>query len=221
MFLDPLLSSQWGFMRTVLIGTRNPNKVREIATVLGPCGVRLLSLSEWNAPLPEVVEDGQTFRDNAVKKAMVLAEASGHWVLADDSGIEVDALGGRPGVFSARYAGPNATDEQNNAKLLMELSGVSSERRAARYVCVIALARPGRLLGVVEGTCEGVVASEPRGTGGFGYDPVFYVPELGKTFAEVAPEVKNRLSHRGKALEALRALFERLLREQRRSEDMH
>lgn len=204
-------------MKTVLIGTRNPNKVREIAAVLGSCGVRLVSLAEWDASLPEVVEDGESFRENAVKKAMTLAEATGQWVLSDDSGIEVEALDGRPGVFSARYAGPNATDEQNNAKLLRELSGVPPERRRARYVCIIALAEPGRLLGVVEGTCEGVVASEPRGRGGFGYDPVFYVPELGKTFAEVPAEVKNRLSHRGRALEALKSLFDRILTEERRS----
>ena len=197
---------------TVLIGTRNANKKREIAEVLAGFPVRLLSLAEWG-DAPDVVEDGSTFRDNAIKKATELADATGQWVLADDSGIEVDALGGRPGVLSARYAGPNATDKENNAKLLKELEKVSAGERGAGYTCVIALARPGKLLGVVEGTCRGVIVNEPRDAGGFGYDPLFFVPELGRTFAEVLAEQKHAVSHRGRALQKLKELLAELLKE--------
>jgi len=198
-------------MHTIVVGTRNPNKVREIAEVLTGVAVRLVSLAEWGEA-PEVVEDGDTFRDNAVKKATELADATGEWVLADDSGLEVDALDGRPGVFSARYASPCATDEENNARLLSEMADVPPSKRGAGYVCVIALARPGELLGVVQGTCRGVIATEPRGAGGFGYDPLFFVPELGKTFAEVPAAQKHALSHRGEALRKLNDLLAEQLR---------
>jgi XTP/dITP diphosphohydrolase len=152
-----------------------------------------------------VEEDGETFCDNAVKKATVIAKAIGEWALADDSGLEVDALGGAPGVYSARYAGLDhhgeRNDRENNAKLLKELAGVPISRRTARFRSVIALASPEGKVWTAEGICEGYIGLEPRGEKGFGYDPLFYLPEYGLTMAELTEEEKNRISHRAKAME--------------------
>lgn len=161
--------------------------------------------------LPEVEEDGATFEQNAVKKARFAAAATCLWALADDSGLEVDYLGGAPGVFSARFAGRGGDDRANNEKLLRLLEGVPLERRTARFRCVVAVASPGGEVYTAEGTCAGVIAFAPRGSGGFGYDPLFYVPHLGKTFAELEPEVKNAVSHRAKALEKARRIIFDLL----------
>ena len=151
--------------------------------------------------LPEVEEDGNSFRENAIKKATTIAKACNTWAMADDSGLEIDALNGRPGIYSSRYAGPNATDEKNIEKVLSELRGVPKEKRTARFLCSIALASPHQLLFVVEGRCEGFITEEPRGKGGFGYDPIFYVPDYNHTFAELNPLTKNSISHRAKALD--------------------
>ena len=193
--------SERGAIQKILVGTRNPHKLNEIRRILTQLPVELCGLDQVPSA-PPVVEDGVTFEQNAIKKAREVADATGYWVLADDSGLEVHALAGRPGVWSARYAGPAATDVSNNAKLLAELDGVAE--RAATFRCVIALAKPGELLLVARGDCEGVITREPRGPGGFGYDPVFLVPELEKTFAEIGPEHKNRISHRSRALDELR-----------------
>lgn len=153
--------------------------------------------------LPPVVEDGQTFRENAVKKALTVAEILKEWTLADDSGLEVDALGGAPGVYSARFAGEPGDDRKNNEKLLRLLAGVPSEQRTARFRCVLALASPEGEVWTTERTCEGLIGLAPRGDQGFGYDPLFYLPELGVTMAELPEEKKNEISHRGKAMRDL------------------
>jgi len=184
----------------VVLATGNQGKVREFSGLLKGVFGRVISLRDLDNP-PDVVEDGETFRDNALKKARAIAEYSGKPTLADDSGLEVDALGGRPGVYSARYAGVNATDKDNVIKLLAEMDG--KENREARFVCCLALVFPDGRETVVRGTCEGVIYSEPRGEGGFGYDPVFYHPEYGKTMAQIDPELKNQISHRARAAEKL------------------
>ena len=185
--------------RIIVIGTRNKGKLREIEAILAGLPVELRTLNDYpNAH--EVAETADTFEGNAAKKAAELATALGEWVMADDSGLEVDALGGRPGVLSARYAGPEHDDEKNLAKVLDEMKDVPEGRRAARFRCVIALAEPGRLLFTAHGEVPGQLIFEPRGTGGFGYDPIFFYPEFGETFAEAAPTAKNQVSHRARAL---------------------
>jgi len=189
-------------MTTVVIGTHNKKKGREIARIIALPGLRLLTLDDFPGA-PEPVEDGKTFAENAVKKATELADSLGHIVVADDSGLEVDALGGRPGVISARYAGEHGNDPKNIERVLRELTGVPEENRTARFKCVAALAAPGKLMATTEGVVEGVIAGSPRGTSGFGYDPIFIVPQFGRTCAELEPHEKDAVSHRGKAFRAL------------------
>jgi len=165
------------------------------------------SLNEY-PDLPEIVEDGETFFENALKKAKVVSEYTGEVVLADDSGLEVDFLGGKPGVYSSRYSGPDATDERNIIKLLEELEGVPMNKRDASFRCAFVFFRPDGTFDLFEGSWRGKIGHEPIGTGGFGYDPVFIVPELGRTVAELSPGVKNRLSHRAKAFGRLRKKLE-------------
>ena len=157
---------------------------------------------------PEVREDGQTCEANAVKKAQAIMQYTGLTTVADDTGLVVEALGGRPGVHAARYAGPNATYEDNWRKLLRELKGVARDHRRARFVTVAAIARPSAKVEVAEGVLEGLIAEEPAGSQGFGYDPVFFVPEVGKTLAQLSPDQKNRISHRARALRKVRELLE-------------
>jgi len=190
------------------MATRNPGKVRELAELLEDLGIRLLSLADF-PEIPEIPEEGGTFAENAAAKALEVARRTGLPALADDSGLEVEALGGRPGVRSARYAqdltdGRPPSDEDNWRKLLCELQGVPWERRQAKFVCAIALAWPDGRLHVARGEFPGVIAFEPRGNEGFGYDPVFWVPEFKKTVAELDPAVKNRVSHRARALAELK-----------------
>ncbi len=187
-------------MKRLIIATNNAGKVREIRAILGGYYDSLVSLKEAGIDL-RVVEDGLTFEENAVKKAREAAKAAGCDALADDSGLCVAALGGAPGVFSARYAGEDATDTQNNEKLLAALYGIND--RSAKFVCAVALASGDDTITAC-GQVHGVIAQQPSGSGGFGYDPLFYVPELGQTFAEIPPEIKNTLSHRARALAALR-----------------
>lgn len=191
----------------LVLATRNPGKLREIRDVLGGLSISAVDLAGWEH-LAEPVEDGETFAANARLKALYYARAAGRWCLADDSGLAVDALGGAPGVRSARYAAdacpPDAAQSQidraNNAKLLERLHGVPDEQRTARFVCHLALADPNGLLVEASGTVEGRIGHQPRGSNGFGYDPLFFVPDLGCTTAELPPEEKNRISHRGKAV---------------------
>lgn len=186
----------------ILLATRNPDKVKELTALLGDLEIRIRTLAEFPAA-PEVEEDGVTCEANALKKAREMAAATGIPSVADDTGLEVDALDGRPGVFAARYAGERATYEDNCRKLLNELDGVSLERRAARFITVAALAMPGGHTQVATGTLVGVIAEECSGSQGFGYDPVFFVPELGRTLAELTAEEKNRISHRAKAFRSM------------------
>lgn len=186
----------------ILLATRNPDKVKELTALLGDLGIRIRTLADFPTA-PEVEEDGTTCEANALKKAREIASATGIPSVADDTGLEVDALGGRPGVFAARYAGEGATYEDNCRKLLKELDGVPSSRRTARFLTVAALARPGGYSRVARGTLVGVIAEASVGRQGFGYDPVFFVPELGRTLAELTAEEKNRISHRAKAFRAL------------------
>ena len=189
-------------MARLVIGTHNRKKAGEIAQILDTPGLELLTLEAFPGA-PEPVEDGATFEGNAIKKATEL----GTLVAADDSGLEVDALGGRPGVLSARYGGEHGNDPRNIERLLREMRDVPREERAARFRCVAALAAPGKLLTTVEGRLEGRIAEKPRGNNGFGYDPVFIVPSLGKTCAELVPEEKNLISHRGEAFRKLKAVI--------------
>ena len=195
----------------LLVATTNPGKLSEIAAFLAPLEVDLLSLHDLNHP-PAVVEDGETYEANALKKARTLAAFSGLAALADDSGLEVDALGGAPGVHSARYSGPEADDARNNAKLLGALAGVPEAKRSARFVCVLALCVPG-VAGVERlfwAECPGRIAFAPRGTRGFGYDPLFFYAPLGQTFGELDAQTKSGVSHRGRALQQLVEAWPRL-----------
>lgn len=193
----------------IVLATRNKGKVEELREMLKGYPVDLKSLNDFG-PIPEAVEDGATFDDNAYKKALFTARVLGLPAMADDSGLVVAALDGAPGVYSARYAGEKATDADNIRKLLAELAG-QSDRRAA-FECVISLAVPSGPALTYEGRCEGEILAAPRGEGGFGYDPVFYSPELGKTFAEAGMEEKNRISHRGRAMAQVAAEFDQILK---------
>lgn len=185
----------------IAVASGNVHKIQEIRQILGPLGIEIVGANELGG-MPEVIEDGTTFRENAVKKAREGAAALGVTVLADDSGLEVTALNGAPGVYSARYAGEGGNDGRNLAKVLKELEGVSD--RSARFVCVMAAASPdGTLLGTWEGEVRGRIAEGPRGSGGFGYDPAFIPEGYEQTFGELAAEIKNSMSHRGNALKAL------------------
>src|SRR3990170_6030369 len=188
----------------IALATRNRGKSREIQEILKDLKLEILTLNDF-PEIPTPIEDGKSFQENALKKARFIAQHLHLPALADDSGLEVEALGRQPGILSARYAGENATDEENNKKLLKELSGISLKKRNACYQCVIALVFPSGEEKTVEASCNGLIALEPKGKGGFGYDPLFYVPEYGKTMAELPPDIKNRISHRGKALAKLRA----------------
>ena len=190
--------------RKLILATRNKGKLKEIQVLLSDLDIDIMSLDEAeNAP--HVVEDGKTFMENAFKKAKVIAEATGIMALADDSGLEVDALDGAPGVYSARYSGKNASDASNNEKLLADLEGVSSGKRSAHFSCVIIVYHPSGRLISTKARCEGEIAMNPSGDQGFGYDPVFYIPSIKRTMAQLSPEEKNSLSHRGKALKKLRS----------------
>ncbi|HID29853.1 MAG TPA: XTP/dITP diphosphatase [Desulfobacterales bacterium] len=192
----------------LVLATRNAGKTREICDLLRDFPVEIKNLDDFG-PIPPVEEDGISFDENAYKKASFTAKVLGFPALADDSGLEVEALGGAPGIHSARYAGPNATDAENNAKLLREMEGKAE--RAAAFTCVISIAVPFGVALTYEARCEGVIPEAPVGNSGFGYDPVFYYPPLNKTFAQLSAEEKNRVSHRGKAFAELKEEFEKVL----------
>jgi XTP/dITP diphosphohydrolase len=200
----------------MVLGTRNQKKIEEIVEILSDLrieGIEFADLSRF-PQAPDVAEDGQTFEANARKKATELALALGQWVLGEDSGLVVPALHGRPGVQSARYSGKHGDDAANNARLLAELAPLADDRRAAYYVCSIALADPqAQVQSVAEGRCHGTIARELRGSGGFGYDPLFLIPEYHRTFGEMSARVKHALSHRARALEQLWPILRKLNRE--------
>jgi XTP/dITP diphosphohydrolase len=193
----------------LVLATRNPDKARELMTLLSDLGIKVLTLSDF-PEAPDVIEDGETCRANAAKKATEIAGYTGRLAVADDTGLEVEALGGRPGPYAARYAGEHATYEDNWRKLLKELDGVPWPARRARFISVAAIAKPGEAVRLVEGVLEGMISERPSGQHGFGYDPVFFVPELGKTLAELTREVKNSISHRGQAFRKARAVLEKM-----------
>ncbi|RJP42007.1 MAG: XTP/dITP diphosphatase [Desulfobacteraceae bacterium] len=191
----------------IVIATRNPGKTDEIRALLAGFPIDIKNLNDFG-PIPEIIEDGQTFDDNAYKKSSMTARMLGLPALADDSGLCVDALDGLPGVHSARYAGPGATDADNCRKLLDALKGTTD--RNAAFECVISLAVPTGAALTYTGRCEGVITETPMGSDGFGYDPLFFYPPLNKTFAQLGPEEKNRVSHRGKALAEMREEWEKV-----------
>ena len=191
----------------LVLATQNQGKVREIGEILqDQNGVELLSLRNY-PDAPDVVEDGKTYEENAIKKAATLAEYTGHLTIADDSGLEVDALDGAPGVHSARYAGENASDQDCIVKLLDALQNIPDDRRSARFICAMAIAAPLAQVRVVRGGCEGRIIRAPCGASGFGYDPVFVPTGYDKTFAELGDEIKNQVSHRAKALGMARKIL--------------
>ena len=187
--------------KKLIVATKNKGKLKEIREILD--GVEVIGLCDLPLSL-DIVEDGSTFEENALKKAEVLMRELSAPVLADDSGLEVDALGGRPGVFSARYAGENASDEDNMNKLLDELGNTPTDQRGARFVCVMCLVTPDGKHYTARGETKGRILNAPQGENGFGYDPIFFLPEYGCTSAELSMEEKNKISHRGKALQAIK-----------------
>ncbi|MFN7954035.1 MAG: XTP/dITP diphosphatase [bacterium] len=197
-------------MSRLVFATRNRGKVVELERMLAGLGVVIDDLST-HPEVEEIEETGETFRDNAILKATTVAARTGLVALADDSGLEVDGLGGRPGVRSARYAGEGASDDANNARLVAEVTPLASHLRTARYRCAIAVATPGGDVEVEEASVEGVIVTAPRGSRGFGYDPYFWVPELGRTMAELDAHEKDGISHRGRALRKARVHVDRCL----------
>ncbi len=194
----------------LILATRNVHKIEELSAMLSDLNVELLSFRDF-PDLPEVVEDGETLEDNAIKKAREISQATGLPALADDTGLEVAALGGAPGVISARYAGEACSYDDNNRKLIHELEGVPDEERKAAFRCVVALAVPGGEVMTVEGRTDGVILREPRGDMGFGYDPIFLPNGHTLSYAEMSQDEKNTVSHRGRALEKARELIARVM----------
>ena len=197
-------------MKQIIIATKNKGKAKDFEALFNPHGYQVLTLHDV-ADHMDVEETGTTFEENALLKATALADYLQSIVIADDSGLEIDALEGRPGVYSARYAGEEKSDEANMQKVLDELQGVPESERTARFVCAIAVASPSIEPFTVRGTCEGVIATERRGTNGFGYDPIFFVPSEGKMMAELSPEEKGAISHRGNALKQLSSRLTELM----------
>lgn len=199
-------------MPRLVLGSRNKKKLKEMIELLGDLGLDLSDLTPY-PDAPEVDETAETFLGNATLKATQLAPVLKTWVIGEDSGLCVPALGGAPGVYSARYAGTQGDDAGNNAKLLREMAALTGGERAAYYISTAVLADPtGRVVATAEGRCHGVIISELRGAGGFGYDPLFLVPEYGKTFGELPPEVKQSMSHRAKSFAELRPIIAREVR---------
>ena len=194
--------------RPLVLATKNRGKVSEFKDVFRDFNLEVKSLNDFG-PIPPVIEDGETFEDNAVKKAQFTAKVLGFPAIADDSGLTVKALGGEPGVFSARYAGEGATDEANNIKLVRAMKGI--EQREAAFICILAIAVPRGPALIYEGICEGLITEEISGNQGFGYDPLFYYPPLNKTFAEMSAAEKNSVSHRGKAMAELKGELGKVL----------
>jgi len=194
----------------VIVATRNRGKMREVREALKGLGLRIRTLSDFSN-VPEIEENGRTFIENALKKARYYSKYFGKVTLADDSGLEVDRLKGLPGVYSARYAGEKASSRENNEKLLREMEGVPISRRGARFRCVIAVVSPDGKELLVDGSCRGRIGLREKGRRGFGYDPLFVLPNYGKTMAELSLEEKNRISHRGKALKKIRKIIHSFL----------
>lgn len=195
----------------IFLGTKNKKKLRELQHLLEACPFVLRTVDEF-PPMPEPEEWGKSFRENAEKKAEYYAKKTGLYAISDDSGLEVEVLGGRPGILSSRFAGKDATDDANIHKLLQEMRGVSQEDRKGRFQCAIAFASPEKVCFSVVGSCSGFILERKRGTGGFGYDPLFFYPPLKRTFAQLSEEEKGRVSHRGRALKKFKEKIVRFAR---------
>ena len=198
-------------MKEVVLASRNHKKIEELKSLLSDMPVKVSSLLDY-PEISDVEETGLTFAENAELKSRAAALSTGHIALGDDSGLEVDALGGQPGIYSNRFAGPNAADCDKYLRILELLQGVPDEKRTARFRAAVAVTTPDGETVVVEGSCEGRIAHSPSGKGGFGYDPIFFIPELGKNMAELSPEAKNQISHRAKALKAAKKVLAELLK---------
>jgi len=199
-----------GPYQEMVMATRNPGKLREIKKILADLPLKLLSLNDFPA-LPVISEDGATFFENARKKAEAYARLTHRPTIADDSGLCVEALQGKPGVYSSRFAGENASDEERYQKLLAEMEAIPEGQRQAKFVCAMAIANPAGKVYVVEGEVLGSITFSPQGKHGFGYDPIFFIPELRKTMAELPPEIKNQISHRAQALKKLKLILRQIL----------
>jgi XTP/dITP diphosphohydrolase len=197
-------------MKEVIIATKNPGKAREFEHIFSPRGIKVRTLLDY-PEISDVEETGKTFEENAILKAEAVSLALNKMVIGDDSGLIVDALEGRPGIYSARYAGEPKSDQKNLEKVLGELKGIPEENRTARFYCALAVALPGKETITVAGTCEGRILEEQRGTNGFGYDPVFYVPEKGYAMAELSSDEKNKISHRANALKQLDVILDSIV----------
>ncbi|MEH7010561.1 XTP/dITP diphosphatase [Neobacillus niacini] len=197
-------------MKEVIIATKNPGKAREFEQIFAPRGIAVRTLLDY-PEIEDVEETGKSFEENATLKAEAVSQRLNKMVIGDDSGLIVDALGGRPGIYSARYAGEPKNDQNNLEKVLDELQDVSEENRTARFYCALAVALPGKETITVAGTCEGRILAEPTGTNGFGYDPVFYVPEKGCAMAELSSDEKNKISHRANALKKLEGILDSIV----------
>lgn len=201
-------------MKRMILASQNKHKLEEVRNILKDLDIEIVSMDEAGLGDLKIEEDGETFEENSMKKATVVMEKTGQTAIADDSGLEVDYLNGSPGVYSARFSGEDATDDDNNKKLLSLLKDVPVKERTGRFVSVISVAFPdGRRLSV-RGECEGIIGFEEKGTGGFGYDPLFIVPKYNKTFAQLGGEIKNKISHRARALDKLRKELKDMLEDQ-------
>ncbi|MCK5215295.1 MAG: XTP/dITP diphosphatase [Candidatus Omnitrophica bacterium] len=193
-------------MKEIIIATKNQGKLREIKELLGEFNIKVTSLADY-PDAPDVVEDGKTFSSNAIKKAVTIGKYTGKLVMGEDSGLEIDVLDNQPGIYSARFAGDDATYQKNNEKVLKLLEDVPMAKRQARYRCFAALSDGGKVIGVVNGSCAGLIALSTRGENGFGYDPLFIVPRYKKTFGELNPDIKAAISHRFHALQKFKTMF--------------
>lgn len=197
-------------MLELLVATKNNKKLKEIREILKPLNLKITSLADYRNT-PRIIENGKTFRENAVKKAIKISSFSRKLTLGEDSGLCVEALGGKPGIYSARFAGKDKSDLKNNLKILKLLGGLPSNKRKAYYSCAVALADGDSLIGVVEGRCQGRIAFSPKGHFGFGYDPIFIIPKYKKTFAELGEAIKHRMSHRYRALEKAKKIIQKYI----------
>ncbi len=196
----------------LVIATKNQGKLKEIKDLLRDLDIKVTSLADY-PEAPEIIEDGKSFKQNALKKAETIAQYTGKLTLGEDSGLEVRALDNAPGIYSARFSGPKATDEKNNIKLLDSLKDVPMEERQACYRCVVAIVgSKGEIVGILSGMCSGFIALYPKGENGFGYDPLFYIPRYKKTFGELDPAIKARISHRARAFKKVKIYLEEYLR---------
>jgi len=200
----------------LLVATKNKKKLQEIKEILEGLDLKITSLADYSK-VPRIIENGKTFKENAIKKAVKIAQFSEKLTLGEDSGICVDALGSKPGVYSSRFAGKNKSDIKNNLKLLRLLEGLPFNKRKAQYWCAVALADKNGLVGVAEGSCSGIIGFAMKGHFGFGYDPLFIIPKYKKTFAQLGPRIKHKMSHRYRALEKAKRIIQKYIEQQKRN----